>query len=190
MAIMTANAYSKHRGVSGNAVKKAIQEGRITAKKNSKNQYDIDPEVADREWAENTLTLEKRKAKKEMDNFVEEKKMQDDLEVEKALEDWENEERLKLDPNAGLTLVEARRLRENYKAKHAKMQYELDLGLLISSEQVRADAFKMARLVRDQIMALPDRISSELAAMKDSRKIAEKLAHELRLCLESLVENE
>lgn len=178
---ISANAYSKHRGVSGNAVKKAIQEGRITAFRNAKGQYEIDPEVADRQWAENTMTPEKRAAQKK--EFIE---IEKEEESESPDEDWEIEQRLKIDPDAGLSLAEARRLRENYKAKQAKTKYEEEIGRLISAEKVRADAFKMSRMVRDQFMSLPDRISGELASMTDSKGIANKLSDEIRSCLEAL----
>ena len=47
-------AYARHRGVSGAAVTKAIQRGRISVDQNGK----IDPEIADREWMENSNPIQ------------------------------------------------------------------------------------------------------------------------------------
>ncbi len=50
MAAMSLRAYARHRGVSLPAVQKAIATGRITTLPDGQ----IDPAVADRDWAENT----------------------------------------------------------------------------------------------------------------------------------------
>ena len=52
---LSIRAYAKHRGCSYEAVRRAISTGRIRrGVKQLGNAYDIDPDVADREWAVNT----------------------------------------------------------------------------------------------------------------------------------------
>jgi hypothetical protein len=50
MATLSIRAYAKHRGVYESAVRKAISAGRITLMPDGQ----IDPEVADKEWDNNT----------------------------------------------------------------------------------------------------------------------------------------
>ncbi|MBI4208551.1 MAG: hypothetical protein HY538_02445 [Deltaproteobacteria bacterium] len=51
---MSRTAYARHRGVRLRAVQKAIESGRISTVTDSKGNLRMDPEVADREWEENT----------------------------------------------------------------------------------------------------------------------------------------
>lgn len=176
---ISANAYAKHRGVSGEAVKKAIQQGRITASPDKKGQYHIDPKVADKEWEENTRPSKPKEAKKTK------------KEIEKEQQEIESEADSFLDQASGkLSYAQARTMKENYNAKLAKIKFEEQSGILVSADKVKDDAFKMARAVRNQILALPDRIAGELASMKDARTIALKLTKELAACLESLSNEE
>ena len=176
---ISANAYAKHRGVSGEAVKKAIQQGRITAAPDKKGHYQIDPTIADKEWEANTRPSKPNQSKKSKKEIEEE---------QKAIEDDADSF---LDQAAGkLSYAQARTMKENYNAKLAKIKFEEQSGLLISAEKVKDDAFKMARAVRNQVLALPDRIAGELASMKDAHAITLKLAKELTACLESLSNDE
>jgi hypothetical protein len=50
MPLVSQRQYAKHRGVSHVAVQKAVREGRIRADAQGK----VDPEQADRDWAQNT----------------------------------------------------------------------------------------------------------------------------------------
>lgn len=168
---ISAQAYAKHRGVSGEAVKKAIQQGRITATADKKGQYQIDPVKADKEWDENSRPKSAKKTKKAAP----------ELEAEVT-----NPDELKIDPNKKLTFSEARTLKENYSARLAKIKFEEESGRLIPAEQAKSDAFRLSRTVRNQILALPDRISAELASMTDAHAINLKLKKEFTECLEVL----
>lgn len=52
--LLTVAAYARHRGCDEKAVRKAIDENRITAITNSDGKRRIDPAVADIQWAQNT----------------------------------------------------------------------------------------------------------------------------------------
>lgn len=53
----------------------------------------------------------------------------------------------------------AKAVRETYLAKIAKLDFEERSGKLIDSDEVEADWFNAGRLVRDGMLAIPDRIS-------------------------------
>lgn len=50
----TIRGYAKLRGVSANAVRKAIDSGRITTIRDTNGNLKIDPDQANHEWFENT----------------------------------------------------------------------------------------------------------------------------------------
>ena len=83
--------------------------------------------------------------------------------------------------NAGgpVDFVTARTMREAFKAKLAKLEYEEKSGTLTSVSQVKDDAFKAGRIIRDELLAMPDRLCDVLAAEEDPRTIREVLFAEL-----------
>lgn len=51
---ITLREFSRLRGVSHTATNKARREGRITARRGPRGEYLVDPEVAEKQWQENT----------------------------------------------------------------------------------------------------------------------------------------
>ena len=73
----------------------------------------------------------------------------------------------------------ARARREVVKADEAE-------GRVIPAEEVETQTFNFARLVRDAILAIPDRIGPELASCTDVHTTTQKLTRELLEALEEL----
>jgi hypothetical protein len=72
-------------------------------------------------------------------------------------------------------------------ARAELLHLELDLkrGNLVRAEDVRKAAFDKARVARDRLMAIPDRLAPLLAAESDPRKVHALLASELhKVCAE------
>ena len=61
--LLSLRGYARHRGVTLQAVQKAIQSGRIGTVKDSKGKPKIDPETADRLWNQNTSEAMQRDPK-------------------------------------------------------------------------------------------------------------------------------
>jgi phage terminase Nu1 subunit (DNA packaging protein) len=57
---------------------------------------------------------------------------------------------------------------------------------VVPVDQVRDEAFQLARTVRDAILNVPDRISAELASYTDVHQVNQKLILELNEALEEL----
>lgn len=74
--------------------------------------------------------------------------------------------------------------------KLQRAQIELDelKGSLIAVDQVKRETFIMARALRDQLLAIPDRNSAIFAAEKDERKIHRMLLDEIRAALKATEE--
>ena len=85
-------------------------------------------------------------------------------------------------------LNESRARREHYQAELAKLQVSQQRDELVSTEKVKAEAFKAARTVRDALMALPDRLAAQLAGSSDARICHTLLTEELRVALRSLAD--
>jgi len=81
---------------------------------------------------------------------------------------------------------QSRAIKEAYQARLSRLMYEEKKGSLINADEVKFEAFRRARMARDQILAVPDRIAPILAAEDDEEQIREILESELRAALEAL----
>jgi phage terminase Nu1 subunit (DNA packaging protein) len=86
------------------------------------------------------------------------------------------------------SLIKARAVIAHYKGLITELEYKERSGELVSSKDVTECSFEKARLLRDQLLNIPSRVSPILAAEKDSKKVHEILEKELRQCLEVFAE--
>lgn len=77
----------------------------------------------------------------------------------------------------------SRAAKEFWAAKNAQLAYEREAGTLVLADEVKTEAFRLARALRDAIMAVPDRIDSEMAAETNARKINLRMKDELTKAL-------
>ena len=162
--VVTAAEYARRRGISQEAVRKAIQGGRLVEciVTNERGRQRLIPSVADAEWDKNT----QHHRKSQPDPIVE-----DDL----------------LDiPNFN----ESRAKREAYQAELARLEYEEKQSTLVNAEAVKKEAFRTARLVRDAMLNIADRIAAELAADTDAFSVHKRLTDEIRTALSGALGNE
>lgn len=89
-------------------------------------------------------------------------------------------------PDTPLNLYEAKSLHEQYKAGKAKLELEQTIGKLVLASEVEAEAFKVARTVRDTFQALPERLASVLAEEGDEFTVHQILTQEINQCLQAL----
>lgn len=156
--------YAKHRGVVTAAVHKAIVEGRLSKSVKRKGQgYQIDVELADQEWAANTDTGSGYPAHAKN--------------APSAAQPSDDE---------AITYAEARAQHERFKARLAQLELEEREGKLVEAEVVKQQAFRVARMVRDSLLNLPDRVAGELAAETNQFKVHQRLTLEIRRALEDM----
>jgi hypothetical protein len=149
MKTMSQRAYARHRNVALRAVQKAIDEGRITTLANGR----IDPEVADREWAENSRAYPP---------------LNQDVDDGGAV---------------GGQYKTARAVREQYMARLAKLEYEERVGSLVSKDEMKIAAFNETRRFRDHMLNIPDRVAAMVAAETETARCFEIIATEIRKAL-------
>jgi hypothetical protein len=86
-------------------------------------------------------------------------------------------------------LLKTRIKNEMEKGKILEAKAKAEIGELVSVEEVRTSAFNKARIVRDNLLNIPDRVASHLASISDERKIHEVLLTEIRTVLEVLTKD-
>lgn len=168
MGLVNLSEYGRKRGVSAEAVRRAIQSGRLkdAVSRDAKGNPKIDPEIADKEWEANTNDNRGWNARENAKKTAEK------------------------DTQVSGTLNQSRAIKEAYLARLAKLEYEEKSGKLVSAADVKNEAFKVARIVRDNMLNIPDRVSAELAALTEPAQIHRFLTEEIRKALEGLASDE
>lgn len=175
-------AYAKRRRVSPEAVSKAVRTGRITAGPDGK----IDPERADREWEENT---DQSKPLNSVSGTPRHRKPPGSPKIPEG--DIEAATGGLPDQQSGLPggippYVQSRAIREAYEARIKKLDYEVKKGKLINADEVRVAAFNVARVTRDKLMNIPERLAPLLVGVGDIHEAHKLLGSEIRLICEEL----
>ena len=166
---LSIRAYARHRGVSHVAVKKAIDTGRITPEPDGS----IEPNRADLEWAQNTLTVRKPAFQS---------KVASPAVVPANVPGREPVEPVAPSLSAGGTsLLQARTVNEVVKAQTNKVRLARLKGDLVDRSQAIAHVFRLARSERDAWLNWPARITAQMAAK------LEVDAHALHVALDAAV---
>ena len=163
---LSIRGYARHRGVAESAVRKAIAQGRITKGKNGK----INPKVADKEWGQNSDPAQ--------------------IKAENTLDSPDYSQNSA--PNSQGNLIggpsyqQSRAIKEAYGAKLLRLQFEKESKKLISIDDVKVSAFNAARMTRDRILNIPDRVIPQLVGKTNIFEMKEILKAELIKALEEL----
>ncbi len=165
---LSIRAYARHRGVSHVAVKKAIDSGRITPEPDGT----IEPNRADLEWAQNTVSARKPATPKATPAAAEPSRARATEPAEPAAP---------VLSTGGTSLLQARTVNEVVKAQTNKVRLAQLKGDLVDRSQAIAHVFRLARTERDAWLNWPARISAQMAAKLEID------AHELHVALESAV---
>lgn len=168
---LSIRGYARLRGVSHTAVRRAIASGRIHPLPDGT----IDPSSADREWDANT----------------------DATKPQSSVGRGQAHQPMGAPPPAsaenkwqGVTpLAVSLAIKESYKARREKLEYEEKSKTLVKSDDVRVAVFNMARRTRDVLLTIPDRIAPLVAASIDVAECHKIIAGEIRKACEELHEN-
>jgi hypothetical protein len=83
-------------------------------------------------------------------------------------------------------LLKTRIKSEVERAKLLELKAKVEAGKYVDADEVKVAAFNRARVVRDGLLNIPDRVSAVLAAESDPQKVHTLLAAEIRQVLEEL----
>ena len=177
--LISQRAYARRRGISHVAVQRAVRYGHITVVDGK-----IDPERADREWRENT---DQSKPRNSITGRPKHQRAPGEPSEPMDFGDDEGGNKTGHTNGNGTATgyAKARAARELYSAQLTRQKLELQRGILVRADEVRLGAFQMARKARDQLIALPERVSAVLAATEDPAEVQRILDEEVeRICLE------
>lgn len=85
-------------------------------------------------------------------------------------------------------LLKSRIKSEVERAKLLEIKARVEAGKYIAVDDVKAAAFNRARVVRDAMLNIPERLAAMLAAEEDEQRVREILAAEIRAALEELMD--
>lgn len=190
--LVSGREYGRRRGVAHTSVQGAIESKRLNKAVVVVNgRKMIDPVIADREWKRNT---DQSKPRNSVTGKPKAKRRRGapptpmDLDSARGRtatggapggngEDKSNGE----DHNYS----ESRARREAALAQIAELELEERLGLLVRARDVERAAFECGRKTRDQLIAMPDRISALLASVGKPQEIRAILDEEIeKICKE------
>lgn len=161
--LMTQAEYARHRDCSREAVRKAVEAGRITTFGEGKL---VNAKLADTEWAQNTRTR------------ISSKPPAGDSGAAPRGDA----------PAAEGDYWDSRARREKAEADMAELKLQEQLGDLVRASDVRSTVARRAAGLREALMQIPARLSAVLAAELDPAKVHDHLHLELRQVLEQLTE--
>lgn len=165
--IVSAAQFAKKLKLSRERVSRAIADGilvkSVTKKKHGKSwRYFIDMADGLKEWNEN----------------IDPAKQRDQFKIDSTKSMHEGGEN-----QSAASYQKARAMKEIFAAKNAELEYNEKIGKLVSVDRVKLESHKMARRVRDSLLAVPDKVAPELAHMDNPREISifikEKIAEAL-----------
>ncbi len=160
--LINQSQYAKRRGVSREAVRKAIQDGRITLIDGK-----IDPAVADIQWEQNTNPAQRRSNPQLFSNAGVPAGIDPDVPPEASV----------------YNLATARAKREHFDAQMAEMRALRESGELVSASAVAASLTTATAQLRTALEMLPDKLAARIAAETDSGVVYDMLASEIAIVL-------
>ncbi len=172
--LITKSAYARLRGCDEKAVRKAVNEGRISAIEGK-----IDPAVADIQWAQNT------RARIPQNAAAAAPVGQLTINVSgegAAMPDAANDK-----PAADPSYMQFRMRREEADAQIAEMNAAKMRGTMLMRQDVDRAMFEIGRELRDRLTACARRIASEVASIPTAEGCEAVVDREHRIVLELLV---
>jgi hypothetical protein len=164
-------------GISHVAVQHAVKAGRIHTVMGK-----IDPAQADHEWLENT---DQSKWRNRITGQPKGKRAPGAPSAPMDLQGPDKANGGTSGGNGTASYAEARTRRETANARLAELALEEKRKKLVSADEVELAAFQEARKVRDQLLALSERVAVILAATPDPAEVQRILDDEIdRICLE------
>lgn len=162
---LSLRAYAKHRGCDPKTVRQALESGRIQAEKRG-NSWLIDPVAADRQWADRTHP------------GVRGKKPNNTPPGAAAPGQSAADE-----PNDTAPYAKSAAREKFYKAELAKIELKIQTGELVDKAEADRNNFTAFRILRDNILNVPDRLAAILANETDRHKVHMALSNELKKAL-------
>jgi hypothetical protein len=166
-------AYARLRGCSESAVRKAISSKRIKPDPDGT----IDSDRANKEWEQNTFVNATLRSSTT-------KPAQQPRPQPRTITSAPSVDAPSSDPVQ--SYLRARAVKETFNAKVAQMEYEERAGRLIQASRAAEYASTFSAIIKDHLMAMPDRLAPMLAAIDDERAAHRILFNDVSAVLKKL----
>lgn len=90
--------------------------------------------------------------------------------------------------SSGVSYQQSRAHKETYEALLKKLEYEEKSGKLVEISKMEVDAFTAARVARDKLLGIPDRVAPHLVGQTDIHEIKNRLRKEILSSLQNLTD--
>ena len=160
---VTVEAFAKMRGLSKVRMYEIVKTGRLdhAIVKDRLGKMNVNPEKANEIMDVPTVKEQMAKVKAEASEVPE-------------------------DAKSAQAYTRARTGNEVLKYQMAQIELEQLKGSLIEVSKVRKDNFLLARILRDQLLSIPERISAQLVGMMDEREIYRLLKDQITEALKAM----
>lgn len=178
--LITKTAYARHRGCDEKAVRKAVNEGRISLIDGK-----IDPAVADIQWARNTRARASQSipGSAAADGQLDIDQHGADHSSTNPVDTSARSSAAPADPG----YMQFRSRREEAEAQIAEMNAAKMRGTMLMRQDVDRALFEIGREIRDRLTACARRIASEVASIQTAEGCELVVDREHRIVLELLV---
>lgn len=156
--------YARRRGVSREAVRKAVQDGRITLI-NGK----IDPAVADIQWQQNTNPSQQRSNPQAFIGTGQSHDLPGDGQPAKLYD-----------------IAAARAKREHFDAQLSEMKALRESGTLVDAASIALALTNAGAQLRTALESIPDKLAARIASESDTAIVHELLVAELGVSLQTI----
>lgn len=163
--LLNLSQYAEHRAARGlaggthTAVQRALQSGRITGIPDEKGRTRIDPEVADIQWAAKTDPIKSAATNGDKPLAA----PPDSGRSGSSLGDRAE--------NSGSEYWQAKTRREIAEAARAEIEMRKAAGDLVSRKAIEDTARRCARVVRDAVMLIPERMAPQLGLTAEQERV-------------------
>ncbi len=178
--------FAEHLGITQQRVAKLTQRGIFTTvvkfKRGSRDGYEYDPVQGKKDFDNNRshVNRPKKKAKRKPKAKAAKKKV-----VKKKSEPTEIERQAMAQAiidQAGLkvfkTLTEAQTFKETYLGALRKIEYDKESGKSLDAEDVKRDAERVARIVKEKVTSWPGRTAPIITPLTDVFEVEQALKKE------------
>lgn len=188
--LVSQREYARRRGVAHTTVQEHIRKGHLTTVGKDKR---INPKVADRQWARNidrskprNIITGRPKARRKKGEPPQPMDLDGAAKRGRGKGKGGGNGEDKSNGSAIANYSNARAAREVYLAQIAELDLRERQGLLVDAAEVTVAAFNAGRKVRDQLAAIPERVSTVLASMDDPHEVQRLLEDEIDQVCEEL----
>jgi hypothetical protein len=173
---LSVSEYARRRAVSTQAVRDAINTGRIHCEADGS----ISAARADADWALNTAPSAR--------HIAHNRRIPSGIKAARTRTAEGSAVAEACDPEhlGSLSYIDARALKENFEAKLKHIELQKRMGNLLDRTVIENGVASACRICRDALLSIPSRISAQIVMMTEISDIQDAIAEEIRASLDEL----